>query len=171
MVAGQPAGADVDLDGDGPEAVAGAFDRAIEWSRRWFAVCGAGRIDGGRVGGRWHGGADLAFEELGEAGGEQSGVDGPGDRRVDVDVGDDALGEGAFDVAGSQGAAGLVDEDDGVGPVVGGDGVAQRQVAGAGDEQAAAGVVDLGWWASGSGVDDDGSAGLLTMPRRRATGG
>ena len=41
--------------------------------------------------------SDLSIE-LGQAGGEEAGVDGAGDRRVDRDAGDDRCADGAGDV-------------------------------------------------------------------------
>ena len=113
-------------------------------------------------------------EQAREAGGEQAGVDGPGDGRVEADGGHDRRADGALDVGGAQRPPGLGDEHDAVGSAGDGDGAPQGEVAGAGDEQAADVVAEqLVGRRVAAGVDDRGRAGgqpaaELGPPRRLA---
>jgi hypothetical protein len=89
-----------------------------------------------------------------QAGGEQPGVDGAGDRRVDGDAGDDRCSDRAGNVGGGQASARLLDEHHPVGSAQPAR-ARERQVARSCDEQATCRLGEQGGGRfPAAGVDD-----------------
>jgi hypothetical protein len=100
VVSGEPVG-DVYFDGDGPGPVVTGLDGGdrTDASRDDGLGGFAGRLGRGGLRVLTGDGGELSLEEAWEAGGEEAGVDGSGDRRVEVELGDDGDADGAFDVS------------------------------------------------------------------------
>jgi hypothetical protein len=134
--------------------VATARQRANQWRSDWNGVLLTARprvVGGGVIVGRdavdsqgLDGGTQPDFERSRQSGGEQSSVDGSGRPGLVFDLGDDGHVEHTFDVAAAESAAGLLHDHSTRGTNRRSDGVAQRQVVGANDEQRAGRAVGQG---------------------------